>query len=236
MKAGIIAAGTGERLAQGGISIPKPLVPIAGEPMIARVVRAAAELKVTGVACVVNDLNPEVARYLQSGSWPVPVELVVKTTPNSMESLFSLAPLLDREPFILFTVDAVFSMKALKAFLSGARGIGGAEGVLALTGHVDDEKPLWVKVDSTQRVIIVGDAAGPGPFVTAGFYYFSPQVFKEMGAARHRNLGALRQFLALLVEKGYAVYGFPVSKTVDVDYPEDIAKAEAFLREIADDC
>jgi len=44
-------------------------------------------------------------------------------------------------------------------------------------------------------------------------------------------LTAFRQFLGLLVESGYRVYGIPVSKTVDVDYPEDIRKAEAFLEE-----
>ena len=39
MKFAIIAAGEGSRLAQEGVSLPKPLVSIGGEPMIERLVR-----------------------------------------------------------------------------------------------------------------------------------------------------------------------------------------------------
>jgi NDP-sugar pyrophosphorylase family protein len=235
MKAGIIAAGKGERLVRGGIPVPKPLVPVCGEPMIARAIRAAARLKVTSIACIVNNLHPEVAGYLRSGHWPVPLELVVKNTSSSMESLFELAPFLDTGPFMLFTVDAVFPFETLDPFLFKARGIHGASGVLALTRFVDDEKPLWVETDADQKITAMGNDAGPCPYVTAGFYYFHPDIFTEVRAARAVKLGALRQFLGLLVDSGHAIYGLPVSKTLDVDYPEDIEKAEGFLREIGED-
>jgi len=236
MKAGIIAAGKGERLARGGISIPKPLVSIGGEPLIARAIRAAANVKATSIACIVNGLNPGVANYLRSGSWPVPLELVVKTTPSSMESLFSLAPFLSNGPFLLFTVDAVFGFKALENFLSKARALKEAQGVLALTRFVDDIKPLWARTDSRNKVISLGDRAQPSRYVTAGFYYFSPDIFTMIGSARAKRLNALRQFLGLLLKNGYSLYGVPAAKTVDVDYPEDIEKAEACLREIGEGC
>jgi NDP-sugar pyrophosphorylase family protein len=235
MKAGIIAAGRGERLVRGGISIPKPLVPLSGEPMIARVIRAAAKLKVSSIACIVNGLSPQVALYLRSGQWPVPLRVVVKTTPSSMESLFALAPLLGAEPFILFTVDAVFPFESLETFSAKAQEIRGAHGVLALTRFVDDEKPLWVKMDENQKIMALGETAAPGPYVTAGFYYFTPEIFTKVAAARAAKLGALREFLHLLVDTGFAIYGLPVPKTVDVDHPEDIEKAERYLREMDDD-
>ncbi len=231
MKAGIIAAGTGERLRQANITTPKPLITIGGEPLIARAIRSAAVVKAASVACIVNDVNPSVARYLRSGSWPLPVDLIVKTTSSSMESLFELAPLLSDDRFLLFTVDAVFRLETLQQFLTQAQAIEPAQGVLALTRFVDDEKPLWVAMDAQRRIIATGDAAGPTDYVTAGFYYFSPDVFALVETARNRKLNALRQFLGLLVESGYALYGVRVSKTLDIDYPEDIAKAEAFLSE-----
>lgn len=232
MKAAIIAAGKGERLARGGLSVPKPLVSIGGESMIARVIRAAANLKVTSIACIVNDLNPAVADYLRSGSWPVPLELVVKTTPSSLESLFALAHLLRTEPFLLFTVDAVFAFETLEKFFTRARSIDKAEGVLALTRFVDDDKPLWVKMDKHNKITAMGDAASQSPYVTAGFYYFNPGIFARVAAAREKKLNALRQFLGHLTDYGYPLYGVPVSKTIDVDYPEDLNEAEIFLRNI----
>jgi len=234
MKAAIIAAGKGSRLVMGGISIPKPLVPVSGEPMISRVIRSAARLKVTSIACIVNDLHPEVPEYLRANKWPVPVELLVKTTPNSMESLFALAPLLSEEPFILFTVDGIFSFTDLLKFYMEAQCFPDATGVLALTGYVDDEKPLWVRMDETRKIVALGDVAFPGPYVTAGFYIFHPSVFNRIPAAREGNLNALRQFLAHLVVRGDVLYGLPISKAVDVDHPEDIEKAETFLKEFSD--
>ncbi len=231
MKAGIIAAGIGERLIQGGISIPKPLIPVAGEPLIARVIRAASGVGVTSIACIVNGLSSAVADYLEAGSWPVPLEVVVKTTANSMESLFSLAPLLSDGPFLLFTVDAVFRFKTLERFLAKALALREAQGVLALTRFLEDEKPLWVKKDSKHRIVAIGEAARSSGYVTAGFYYLRPEIFGMIESARAKKAGALRQFLGLLVESGYSFYGVAVPKTLDIDYPEDIGKAEKYLKD-----
>ena len=232
MKAGIIAAGRGERLAKGSFSVPKPLIPVGGEPLISRVIRGAASVKVTSVACIVNDLNPAVAAYLRSRSWPVPLEVITKTTANSMESLFCLAPLLSEEPFLLFTVDAVFGFGILENFLSEALVLNQAQGVLALTEFIDDENPLWVRTDRRHRIIAMGDEARPSRYATAGFYYFRPDIFAMIDAARTHSLKALREFLAFLVGTGHSYYGLPVKKTMDVDNPEDIQKAEAYLKEI----
>lgn len=231
MKAGIIAAGKGERLIRGGISIPKPLIPIRGEPLIARVIRAAAQVEVTSIACIINDLSPALADYLRTVSWPVHVDLVTKTTPNSMESLFSLAPHLSDEPFLLFTVDAVFGFKTLESFFARASVLREAHGVLALTRFIDDEKPLWVKMDGRHKIVAIGEAARFSQYVTAGFYYFKPDIFAMIDHARAKKIDALRHFLGLLVETGYSLYGVVVSKTVNVDYPEDIEKAENYLEE-----
>jgi NDP-sugar pyrophosphorylase family protein len=232
MKMGIIAAGTGERLIRGGITTPKPLVGVEGKPLIARIIEAGASLEITSIACIVNDLNPAVADFLRSNHWPVPMEIVIKTTPNSMESLFCLAPHLSREPFILFTVDVVCAQQVVEDFVREARALNDAKGALALTRHVDDEKPLWAAIDNSRRIVAMGDGARGSEWVTAGFYYFSPDIFAEIAPAKKKNLTALRQFLGHLIAEGYPLFGIPVPKTIDVDYPEDIAKAEALLKDM----
>jgi NDP-sugar pyrophosphorylase family protein len=232
MKAAVIAAGVGERIARGGIDIPKPLLRVGGQPLIARIIYAAAELGMHSVACIVNDVQPAVAEFLQSTAWPVPVQLRVKTTPSSMESLFNLEPYLRDEPFLLFTVDVVFATAALDGFLTGARKLEQAAGVLALTDYIDDEKPLWAKVDENSRITALGNDAKGSRYITAGFYYLRPDIFSMIDEARSRQLTALRQFLALLLASGYPLYGLPVPKSIDVDHPEDIVKAEDFLKAI----
>ncbi len=233
MKAAIIAAGHGVRLVQGGITTPKPLVRICGDPMIARLIRAAAGVGASSLACIINERMPELESYLLENSWPLPLELVRRTTPSSMESLFALSHLLSDGPFLLFTADAVFAESTLSQFLHAATPLSGADGVLALTRFVDDESPLHVVIDRRRRVTAIGETASGSAYITAGFYYFKPTIFQMMDTARRQGLGALRRFLALLSSGGqHSLYGIPVSKTIDVDYPADIAAAEAYVRSV----
>jgi NDP-sugar pyrophosphorylase family protein len=226
---GILAAGTGERLAHGGIGIPKPLVPVGGRPLIARAIDAGVAAGAGSIACIVNDVHPEVARFVRSQPWPVPVEVVVRTTANSMESLLTLAPHLDGVPVLLTTVDAVCPPRTIAAFVARARALAESDGALALTRHVDDEKPLWASVDRSHRIRALGDAAAGEGFITAGFYYLSPPVLTETRAAGMGRFSALRAFLGHVVNRGFRLHGLDVGRTVDVDHPADIAAAEALL-------
>lgn len=227
MKAGIIAAGVGSRLAQGGVTVPKPLVRVGGETLIGRAIGEAVQAGARRLALIANPVFPDLVAYLKETSWPVPLDLIVWESPTSLESFLALRPYLD-EPFLLLTVDAVLAPGALAAFVEKARQAP-ALGALGLTTFQDDEKPLYVELDPAGRILAVGRRQSP--FITAGCYFFQPQVFAFGTLARKRDLQALRQFLSMLVEEGFSLQGIDVGPGVDVDHPEDIARAEAFLRE-----
>lgn len=229
MRAALIAAGSGERLRAAGLDLPKPLVPIAGVALIDRVLGAVAAAGIREVACIFNSAADAVEAHCRSAHSALTLHVVRRDTPSSMESLFALQPHLNDDRFLLLTVDAVFGPGLLPAFLSRAARIGDADGVLGVHDFVDDEKPLRVRLDEHDRITGLGEAAAESPVITAGMYVFSPRIFAEMNEARRTGLSALRQFLGHLVRRGYHLYGAPVEKTVDVDRPEDIAAAEAFV-------
>jgi NDP-sugar pyrophosphorylase family protein len=230
MKAGILAAGKGERLVRSGVPLPKPLVPIRGEPLIGRTIRAAARVGVEAVVCVINGTDPRVENYLLSHSWPVDVEIIKKETANSLESFLLLAPRLTDGPFLLFTVDAVFRLSALERFVTGVHALPAAHAVLALTRFVDDENPLRARVARLHRVEAMGEQASGSPFVTAGFYWLRPSVLGLLDAAASKGLRAFREFLCLLPESPYPTFAVAVSRTLDIDDREDVEKAELYLR------
>lgn len=230
MKAALIAAGFGERLRDAGITTPKPLVPIAGTPLIDRVFAALAAVGIREVACIFNEAFDAVEAHCRQHPHGLELTIVRRTTPNSLESLLTLAPYVSDDRFLLLTVDAVFGPAMLPAFLQRADEFEAADGVLAVTNFVDDEKPLRIALDPAGRVTALGSAAEASPLVTAGFYLLTPRIFAAVDGARQQHLAALRQFLGHLVERGYRLYGADVAKTVDVDRPEDIAVAEAFVR------
>jgi NDP-sugar pyrophosphorylase family protein len=257
LKAGIIAAGDGSRLKSEGVLSLKPLVEVQGVPLIERLIRSYIGSGVEEIVCIVNESSLEVKRFVESKGFSAPVKFVVQTTPSSMHSLFALAPHLEGGRFLLSTVDSIFNAGEFGRFLEYARSPGAAEGVLAVTNFVDDENPLYVKLDPSWNILSFGrkseqpgGPAGPVtprgpagvygggrgaasldfPWVTGGLYVLSPRVFSEMDAVLKLNVGRLRNFLAHLVNQGYRLEGYPFSRIVDVDHADDIRAAEELLR------
>ena len=176
MKAGIIAAGRGERLRGAGIALPKPLVAIGGRPLIARAIDTARAAGATSVACIVNAETDAVRRFLEDSDFGVPIEIVQRTTASSAESFLALRSLLDEAPFLLLTVDAVVAPEAVRALTTRAAILPDAAGVLGVTTLVDDEKPLWAELDRDDRIVTLGDATR-ARHVTAGVYFLKPVVY-----------------------------------------------------------
>ncbi|HUI27923.1 MAG TPA: NDP-sugar synthase [Candidatus Kryptonia bacterium] len=227
MKAAIIAAGQGERLQRAGV--PKPLVKVAGVPLIDHTLNAIRAAGLHQVACIINQQSAAVAEHCAAIT-DLSLTFVHRTTPSSMESLFTLAPYLLDDAFLLLTVDAIVAPFAVRDFVRAAQMRSDAAGVLAVSTFIDDEKPLRVTCGVDGRVTAIGESAGDSPSITAGFYVFRPTIFAEIAAARAARFTALRQFLAHLVARGYRLFGERVPKSVDVDRPEDVATAEAFIR------
>lgn len=233
MKAGLIAAGLGERLLAGGVTSPKPLVEVAGRALVDHVLDAVAAAGIDEAACIFNAEPPAdaVEAHCRARAGGPQLTIVRRTTPSSMESLFTLAPhLAGDDRFLLLTVDAVFAPAVLRDFLAAAARHADADAVLAVTDFIDDDKPLYAALDAGDRVTALGAAAAGSPLITAGFYVLHSCVLAEIEAARESHFTALRQFLAHVVARGYRVYGAPMGKTVDVDRPQDIAAADAFVR------
>ncbi len=229
MKAGIIAAGEGSRLKAEGCPILKPLLPVEGVPLIERLIGIFVRNGITGIACIVNEASLEVKEFIESKRFPVPVDIIVKSTPSSMHSLFALAPLLRGGRFLLSTVDPVFDEGEFAAYLRHAARRDAADGVLAVTGFVDDEKPLYVSVDG-EGAIVSFSKSERASLVTGGLYVFSPRIFDEIGPAVGKGIERLRNFLSHLVMNGYRLETFRFGTIVDIDRMRDVEAAEHFLR------
>ena len=65
MKVGILAAGAGSRLRAGGFPMPKPLLPIAGVPLIGRLLGALQPLMPEAIVCIINNQGTSVADYVR---------------------------------------------------------------------------------------------------------------------------------------------------------------------------
>ena len=231
MKVGILAAGEGSRLRASGLHLPKPLLPIGGVPLIGRLLRALQLLAPEEIVCIINHQGSSVADYVQQHYPSLPMTFVQQDTASSYESFTVLCAHLRGAPFLVTTVDAVFTPDFLPQFVAAAHQHTGMDMMLTLTTFIDDEKPLYVGLDAQQRIRRMGEAARGSAHVTSGFYYCAPSVSAACAGLPPRRVNALREFLGWLVQQGYWLQGYLAPKMVDVDRPQDIAVAEQFVRE-----
>lgn len=241
MRYAIIAAGEGSRLAEEGISAPKPLVVVDGKSLIDRLLRIFIDCGATEVVVICNHLTTLVADHLKQiaedglDGQRVPLRFVQKTTPSSMHSFYELAPLLDGdEPFVLTTVDTIFREEEFRDYVETFQKVvaNGGDGLMGVTDYIDDEKPLYVGTDEQLRVTGFFDQDYEGSrYISGGIYGLTPKALRTLRACVERGESRMRNFQRALVRDGLALKAYPFSKVLDIDHASDIEKAEAFLKE-----
>lgn len=232
MRYAVIAAGEGSRLAQEGMTTPKPLVKIGGECMVDRLVRifVAAGAKEVCVVC-----NPSSEAYIKSRQEAgAPLRSIVRTTPSSMHSMYELMPMLEGdEPFVLTTVDTVFRESEFQDYVAAFEKMvaaGEADGLMGVTTYIDDEKPLYVATDDDLNIRAFLDADENPRYVSGGIYGLTPWALATLRRCVDRGESRMRNFQRALLSDGLQLKAFPFTKVIDVDHAGDIAKAEALLR------
>ncbi len=239
MKFAIIAAGEGSRLAAEGVSSPKPLVEVCGEPLIDRLIRIFMDNNAEEIVVICNDATAAVSSHLvhiqRDGlkGRPVPLRFCVKSTPSSMHSFHEISPWLAGGAFCLTTVDTIFRENEFKSYVEALRKAapaGGWDGLMGVTDYVDDEKPLYVATGDDLQITGFLDQSDACRYISAGIYGLSPSAIGTLNGCIGRGESRMRNFQRALVADGQRLKAYPFSKVLDIDHASDIAKAEEFLR------
>ena len=209
-------------------STVKPLVPVAGRPLSHWIVGTLRAAGARGVTVLTNSRGGAVAPSLAAAFPGFAFNFLTQDTTSSYESFRLVSRrLAEREDaFLVSTVDALVPAADIARFWTECRAAR-ADAGLALTAHVDDEKPLWADIDAAGLVTAIGDEAQARTLVTCGLYYMTRGAAERLPEpAAHARL---RDFWRTLVSSGARVAGTTLSKTLDVDRPEDVLAAEAYL-------
>lgn len=234
MNYAIIAAGEGSRLAQEGVEKPKPLVELNGTPMIKRLIDIMMECRAESLTIIVNEHMTEVREFLENLKLPVPFKLIVKSTPSSMHSFWEISRELPQGfgKVILTTVDTIFHKEEFEAYVEAFEENDSADGYMAVTSFIDDEKPLYIDVDPTDRIIAFRDAPWDGvKYISGGIYGLTPPAVDVLDRCLKEGVSRMRNYQRALVDSGLYLQAYPFKKIVDVDHAGDIATAESFIAE-----
>lgn len=233
MNYAIIAAGEGSRLVQEGVKLPKPLVNLNGTPMIKRLIDIFMRCNATSLSIIVNEEMHQVREYLESLVLPVPLHLVVKSTPSSMHSFFEVSRHFEEGKFCLTTVDTIFREEEFRKYIEAFENdTTGADGYMAVTSFIDDEKPLYIDTDNEMNITAFKDAAWDAvKFISGGIYGLTPPALRVLEDCMERGVSRMRNYQRALVDAGLKLKAFAFDKIVDVDHAGDIETAAAFAAE-----
>jgi len=221
LQGGIIAAGVGSRLRADGYRVSKPMVRVAGRPLIDLALDRFRAVGIRRLTIIINDTSDDCRQWLSDHGGDFDLDIIVRATPSSYASFQLVVDRLARAPAVITTIDAIMPVSDFLTFVKSATGLAKDAVVLGLTDYVDDENPLWATLDAADGHIrqLAGNV---GTHVTAGLYWLPAQRPAEPATGFAR----LRDYLGWLVAEHRPVYGIVLPRVFDIDRARDIVAAE----------
>ncbi len=224
MKAIIMAGGKGTRIRSVSSLVPKPMIPIAGKPILQYQIETLARQGITDITLVIGYLGEFVKDYFQDGSrYGVTITYIEETEPlGTAGALYYLKDIV-QEDFLLLCGDLLFDID-INRFYCAHKEHGG---IATLFTH-----PNSHPYDSG---IIVADGQGTVKDwlhkeeerkwyrnrVNAGLHILSPQIFSCFPDLQKRDLD--RDILKPLIARGELfVYDSP-------EYVKDMGTPDRFF-------
>lgn len=220
----ILAGGRGKRLRPHTDTVPKPMVPVAGRPIIDHQLRWLATEGVSHAVVACGYLAHVLADHLASAPCPVRVVPVVEKEPLGRGGGLKFAagelPFLD-EPWYALNGDivATFSLRSMAEW-HRARA---ASATVALT---QPALPWGVaRVDADGRVLGFEESPAAGVLINAGVYVFDPALVSLLPDQGDHE----RSTFPLLAEQG-RLFGYEIDGPWRaVDSEKDREEAERLL-------
>ena len=227
----ILAAGNGTRLRGVTGDMPKPLVPLAGVPILVRIMRAAQEAGVKRFV-VVTGYQAERLRESIDGHPAVSAEIEwvhnpdYRTRPNGVSALTAKHSV--DGPFALLMADHIFEVGMLRRLLRTP--VGPRECILAVDRKVSEVFDLddATKVrTSSGRVDAIGKDLQDYDAIDTGMFLCTPVLFDALEVATREGEGGLSDGIRWLADRGMMrVKDVGTAVWQDVDTPQMRREAE----------
>jgi glucose-1-phosphate thymidylyltransferase len=230
MKGLILAAGRGTRLRPLTHTRPKPVIRVAGRPIIHYAVENLLQAGVREIGVVVS---PETEKDLRLALEGFPVRFVLQEEPQGLAHAVAVArDFLGESPFVLYLGDNLFQ-KGVAPYLEAFRE--GVSAVLALV-RVQDPRQFGVAVMEKDRIVrlVEKPKEPPSDLAVAGVYVFSPEVWEVIPGLKPSPRGEyeITDAIQALIDRKKRVVGVEVQGWwKDTGRPEDLLDANRLLLE-----
>jgi NDP-sugar pyrophosphorylase family protein len=221
----ILGAGLGSRMQAEAKS--KPLAKLFGTSLLHSLLQKISKTSGGPIICA---LRAEHLSQEDRDSLPTSARYLFVNTESSLHTLVELIRALPErsKPVLFLMADTILKTSDLLAFANFCQQLPERECAILTTSFVDDEKPLWVHKNA-QNYITNFNSISSGE-VTSGIYWLNRDAMNVAEEVLASGTHRMRNFLSRMAQRGMPIKSFVVSKTLDVDHPLDLKKAEEFLQ------
>ena len=231
MKAVILAAGEGSRMRPLSYTRPKVMLPVANKPILEHLLLELMKAGIKDLILIVGYHDEQVRNYFGNGEkWGASIEYVTQRKQLGTADAVRTVEHLVSGNFIMLTGDAVVNHKdieQLSQFSTNTMSVIEVEDTSGL-GLVEVEKDKVIRIYEKVDV-------PPTHTANAGFYMFTPEIFKAISQTLKSPRGEyeITDSLRLLNEWGLTLTYHRINYWLDLSYPWDLLKAnETLLPEI----
>lgn len=226
IKAGIFAAGKGNRLKKYFPGIPKPLVKINNKTLVEIVIENYLKNNINDITLLLNtETGPLIYEYLKNKKYSI--KFIMIDSKTSFESFYTLANVITEKNklTVLSTTDTITTYTEIKKLIDTHKKYN-AYITLGITELINDEKPLLVKIND-ERIISIGNG---GRHATCGLYVLSPQAVNDI---KLKKYNALREFLSSIDFNYRKVLYYVIKESFDIDDINDVTEAQKKLNKLS---
>ncbi len=224
MKAVVLGGGLGKRLRPLTNSIPKVMVRVKGEPLLAHILRGLRDV-VDEVIIVVGYLKDVIINHFGDEFEGIKLRYVVQTEyKGTAHAPLFAEKFIDRKFFLVYG-DLYFNPAIYKEMLRQD-----ADGVIAAKKVPNPQDYGVLELDSNGflKGILEKVPNPPSNLINAGIYLFPPEILDACKRVKLSKRGEyeLTDAIILLVKEGFSFKPVVIDKWIDVGTPERLRQAE----------
>lgn len=220
----IMAGGLGTRLRPHTEACPKPLLPVAGKPMLEHIIERAKAEGFGHFVMAVNYLGQMIEEHFGDGAaWQVKIEYLREQLPLGTAGAIGLLDPRPELPFLVSNGDVLTDIHYGELLEFHRRH--GAAATMAVRQH-EWQHPFGVV--RTNGVDIVGFDEKPvaRTHINAGIYVLQPDCLDALAPGEHCDMPAL---FSRLQERGARTIAYPMHEPwLDVGREDDLERARAW--------
>ena len=217
----IMAGGEGRRLRPLTDRLPKPMVPVAGRPILERIVLHLVGYGVKRIYIAVNYMAEVIMEHFANGErFGCSIAYLREPTPLGTGGPLSLLPERPAHPLLVMNGDLVTQVDVSRLLRFHER----QEACATLAArHYQVEIPFGVVTQRDDRLVEIAEKPAPHYLINAGIYVLDPEVLSLVPSGAFFPITALFEKL-LALERRIAVYSLE-EDWIDVGRREELKRA-----------